>query len=183
MNSKLDTVLHNLNKNVQRTGRVLPGELEVIFSSIQKVGSCTSNQALLLLRCCGSILPDLKFDERQKLLGRLWDNFEEQNIVLDSSHYNARLKVYIDNEHEFNPSEYLSDMETNGIDTNRVTYQYLIAKYCQVNALQSLSQIHSKCFTLDWRYFGSNHDSRAHERTEPLRERERVPLVGIRPLH
>ncbi|EMP42593.1 Leucine-rich PPR motif-containing protein [Chelonia mydas] len=50
--------------------------------------------------------------------------------VYDASHYNALLKVYLQNEHKFSPTEFLSKMEQANVQPNRVTYQRLIAAYC-----------------------------------------------------
>lgn len=48
-------------------------------------------------------------------------------IPLDISHYNALLKVYLENEHKFSPTELLAMLEKQGVQPNRVTYQRLIA--------------------------------------------------------
>lgn len=77
------------------------------------------------------------------LQDNFWESFIVQNninlfirstgIPLDISHYNALLRVYLENEHKFSPTEFLSMLEQNGIEPNRVTYQRLISRYCQVN--------------------------------------------------
>lgn len=53
-------------------------------------------------------------------------------IPLDISHYNTLLRVYLENEHKFSPTEFLADLEKSGIEPNRVTYQRLLTRYCQV---------------------------------------------------
>ncbi|KAG4079720.1 hypothetical protein HA402_006753 [Bradysia odoriphaga] len=50
---------------------------------------------------------------------------------MDITHYNALLRVYLENEHPFSPTEFLADLEAKGIEPNRVTYQSLISRYCQ----------------------------------------------------
>ena len=47
---------------------------------------------------------------------------------MDISHYNALLRVYLENEHPFSPSEFLSYLRAQGIEPNRVTYQRLISR-------------------------------------------------------
>ncbi len=128
----LDRELHNINLKVQRTGRILPVEVDKLFGLVKVTKQCSSNQALLLLRCCGSIVPDSRMSDRQKMIEEMWTFFEKNNIAMDTSHYNACLKVYIENEHDFNPTDYLSDMEKRGVEPNRVTYQHMVVKYCQV---------------------------------------------------
>lgn len=50
---------------------------------------------------------------------------------MDISHYNALLRVYLENEYDFTPSDILADLEKRGLEPNRVTYQRLITRYCQ----------------------------------------------------
>lgn len=40
--------------------------------------------------------------------------------VYDTSHYNALLKVYLQNEHKFSPTEFLAKMEEANVQPNRV---------------------------------------------------------------
>ena len=47
---------------------------------------------------------------------------------MDISHYNALLRVYLENEHPFSPSEFLSYLRARGVEPNRVTYQRLISR-------------------------------------------------------
>ena len=134
--------LHSLNLNVQRTGRAYMDHVLAIFNSIKVSGGCTSNEALLLLRCCGSFLTDEKRNVRADLSETLWSYFNSTNVELDTSHYNALLKNRLDNEGpEFQPSEFLAMMEENGIDANRVTFQHLIAKFCSTGDIQGATTI------------------------------------------
>lgn len=43
--------------------------------------------------------------------------------VYDVSHYNALLKVYLQNEHKFLPTDFLAKMESANVQPNRVSYQ------------------------------------------------------------
>lgn len=134
--------LHSLNLNVQRTGRAYMDHVLAIFNSIKVSGGCTSNEALLLLRCCGSFLTDEKRNVRADLSEKLWSYFTSTNVELDTSHYNALIKNRLDNEGpEFQPSEFLAMMEENGIDANRVTFQHLIAKFCSTGDIQGATTI------------------------------------------
>ena len=55
-------------------------------------GACTSNDALMLLRCCGSYLPDEMPARRAELSEKVWCFYEDSGVQLDASHYNALLK-------------------------------------------------------------------------------------------
>lgn len=57
--------------------------------------------------------------ERTKLVEGLWNNFLKQNIPMDISHYNALLRVYLENGHNFSTEEFLKTLEEKGLEPNR----------------------------------------------------------------
>ena len=60
---------------------------------------------------------------------------------MDISHYNALLRVYLENEHSFSPTDFLANLENKGLEPNRVTYQRLIARYCQEGDIEGATRI------------------------------------------
>jgi leucine-rich PPR motif-containing protein len=60
---------------------------------------------------------------------------------MDVSHYNALLRVYLENEYLFSPTDFLANMEHKGVEPNRVTYQRLIARYCQHGDIEGATRI------------------------------------------
>jgi leucine-rich PPR motif-containing protein len=62
-------------------------------------------------------------------------------VLMDISHYNALLRVYLENEHTFSPSEFLQDLENKGVEPNRVTFQRLISAYCQQGDIEGATRI------------------------------------------
>ena len=93
----IESALHKLNLNVQRTGRAYLDHVLSIFAGIKRCGGCTPNEALLLLRCCGNFLTDEKVEIRAALSEELWAYYQNKGIELDTSHYNALLKNRLDN--------------------------------------------------------------------------------------
>ncbi|OWK10375.1 hypothetical protein Celaphus_00005650, partial [Cervus elaphus hippelaphus] len=75
------------------------------------------------------------------LLQKVFDNTCHSGTVYDVSHYNALLKVYLQNEHKFSPTDFLAKMEKANIQPNRVTYQRLIAAYCNMGDIEGASTI------------------------------------------
>ena len=140
--SGVSRALHNLNLNVQRTGRAYLNQVMAIFNFMQANGECSSNEALLLLRCCGKILTDEKPSARAETSEKLWEYYNDIGVKLDTSHYNALLKNRLDNEApEFQPSKFLAMMEANGVEPNRVTFQHLIAKFCSLGDIQGATTV------------------------------------------
>uniref|UniRef100_A0A673KVA8 Leucine-rich PPR motif-containing protein, mitochondrial-like n=1 Tax=Sinocyclocheilus rhinocerous TaxID=307959 RepID=A0A673KVA8_9TELE len=138
---QFDWALAKLDSSVRRTGRVTKTLLLRIFHDICRTGYPSGNQALLLLRSCGSLLPEVPLAERIELSQQIWDKLQELGTTYDVSHYNALLKTYLQNEFRFSPTDFLTKMESANVQPNRVTYQRLIAAYCEVGDIEGASTI------------------------------------------
>ncbi|XP_062852053.1 leucine-rich PPR motif-containing protein, mitochondrial [Trichomycterus rosablanca] len=138
---QFDWALAKLDSSVRRTGRVTKTLIQRIFHDICRTGYPSGNQALLLLRSCGSLLPEMPLEERSQLAHRVWEKLQELGATYDVSHYNALLKVYLQNEYTFSPTDFLAKMEAANVQPNRVTYQRLIAAYCQNGDIEGASKI------------------------------------------
>ncbi|XP_048060556.1 leucine-rich PPR motif-containing protein, mitochondrial [Megalobrama amblycephala] len=138
---QFDWALAKLDSSVRRTGRVTKTLLLRIFHDMCRTGYPSGNQALLLLRSCGSLLPEVPLTERTELAQRIWDKLQELGVTYDVSHYNALLKTYLQNEFKFSPTDFLAKMEAANVQPNRVTYQRLIAAYCEDGDIEGASTI------------------------------------------
>ncbi|NWR70299.1 LPPRC protein, partial [Centropus unirufus] len=138
---QFDWALNKLDNSVRKTGRIPKSLLLKVFHEICKTDYPGSNQTLLLLRSCGALLPEVLSPERTELAHMIWDKMKELGAVYDTSHYNALLKVYLQNEHKFSPTEFLARMEKANVQPNRVTYQRLIAAYCNEGDIEGASKI------------------------------------------
>lgn len=138
---QFDWALAKLDTSVRRTGRITKTLLLRIFHDICRTGYPSGNQALLLLRSCGALLPEVPLGERTELAHRIWEKLQELGAQYDVSHYNALLKVYLQNEFKFSPTDFLAKMEAANVQPNRVTYQRLIAAYCQNGDIEGASTI------------------------------------------
>lgn len=122
--------------------------------------SATSAQSLLVIRCCGKIsklcvqtdategffyvgnlVPEELPEVRTALVQEIWKTLNNLNVAMDVSHFNALLRVYLDNEHPFSPTDFLADLKAKGIEPNRVTYQRLISRYCQEGDIDGATKI------------------------------------------
>ncbi|XP_042737172.1 leucine-rich PPR motif-containing protein, mitochondrial [Lagopus leucura] len=136
-----DWALNKLDNSVRKTGRIPKSLLLKVFQETCREGCPGGNQTLLLLRSCGALLPEVLSSERTELAHMIWDKMKELGAVYDTSHYNALLKVYLQNEHKFSPTEFLARMEEANVKPNRVTYQRLIAAYCNEGDIEGASKI------------------------------------------
>ncbi|NXK59822.1 LPPRC protein, partial [Sylvietta virens] len=138
---QFDWAFNKVDNSVRKTGRIPKALLLKIFEEVSKAGCPGSNQTLLLLQSCGAVLPEVLSPERTELAHMIWDKMKELGAVYDTSHYNALLKVYLQNEHKFSPTEFLARMEEANVQPNRVTYQRLIAAYCNEGDIEGASKI------------------------------------------
>ncbi|EFA01919.1 leucine-rich PPR motif-containing protein, mitochondrial [Tribolium castaneum] len=137
----LETSLRRLDQDVRKVGRISRRDIEDVLDEIRSSRSATSSQSLLVIRCCGNLVPEELPEVRTKLVQEIWATLNKLNVPMDISHYNALLRVYLENEHQFSPAEFLADLESKGIEPNRVTYQRLIARYCQVGDIEGATKI------------------------------------------
>ncbi|GLV39949.1 bicoid stability factor [Carabus blaptoides fortunei] len=137
----LEKSIRRLDNDVRRSGRISRRDIEDILEEIRHTRSATSSQSLLVIRCCGNLVPEELPEIRTKLVQEIWNTLHKLNVPMDISHYNALLRVYLENEHPFSPTEFLTDLEAKGIEPNRVTYQRLIAQYCQLGDIEGATRI------------------------------------------
>lgn len=137
----VDKYLKRLDQDVRRSGRISRHDIEEVLEEIRQQRSATSSQSLLVIRCCGNLVPEELPEVRTALVQEIWKTLNSLNVPMDISHYNALLRVYLENEHSFSPADFLSDLETKGVEPNRVTYQRLIARYCQQGDIDGATRI------------------------------------------
>ncbi|XP_054261805.1 leucine-rich PPR motif-containing protein, mitochondrial isoform X2 [Macrosteles quadrilineatus] len=139
--SHVDETVRQLDEDARRTGRVTLSEIGEALNTIKNSRQATASQSLMVIRCCGNLVPEETPEQRTKLVEEIWKTFEKIGVPLDISHYNALLKVYLENEHKFSPTEFLARLDENGIEPNRVTYQRLIAGFCQQGDIAGATKI------------------------------------------
>lgn len=132
---KLEASMHSINLYVQRTNRVLYYDFMQFKKLFLKCDELKPIQALFGLRCCGDAFVDVPGSERLKYTDELWSHIKKTGVTLDISHFNTLLRVYLDNGRDFSPPEFLAEIAKEGLQPNRVTYQHLVAKYCQVRKI------------------------------------------------
>lgn len=137
----LEKSLRRIDQDVRKSGRISRRDIEDVLEEIRNTRSATSSQSLLVIRCCGNLVPDELPEVRTKLVQEIWNTLDKLNVPMDISHYNALLRVYLENEHPFSPTEFLSELENKGIEPNRVTYQRLIARYCQDGDIEGATRV------------------------------------------
>ncbi|XP_063530687.1 leucine-rich PPR motif-containing protein, mitochondrial [Cydia strobilella] len=140
----LEPLLQKLDSEARRFGRITKKDIDEVFDEIRSKNDITSSQSLLVIRCCGELVPEELPEQRTLLVQKIWSVLTERGIPMDISHYNALLRVYIENEHPFSPAQFLEELEKKGLQPNRVTYQRLMWRYCQEGDVEGATKVLEK---------------------------------------
>ena len=142
LGNSVERALTKVDLDVQKIGRVSKADIESIVAEI-KANSIvlkqptikmymflitficysemiSSSQSLLLIRCCGNLVPEEHPKERNKLVQEIWSMLESMGVNLNISHYNALLRVYVENEYKLDPMKFLKMLEEKQLEPNRV---------------------------------------------------------------
>ena len=137
-------LLSTPNRNV---GRVTKQEIEAILAEVaaSEVTSANANllssQALLALRLCGTVLDQEAQAERSKLVASIWDMVIDKKLPLTVVHYNALLRVHLENKFKFDPQEIEKQMAENKIYPDKETFQCFISAYCQDGLIEEAGRV------------------------------------------
>ncbi|XP_064624156.1 leucine-rich PPR motif-containing protein, mitochondrial-like [Lineus longissimus] len=137
----VDDALNMIDREVRRVGRIRKDVVMKTYQLLQKSGHVTEHQSLLILRCFGSVMVDEHPEVRTKQAEEVWSGLKELGVKYGVKHYNALLGIYLQNEYKFSPSEFLGKMELEGIAPMRLTYQRLVAGYCQSGDIAGASRV------------------------------------------
>nr|DBA27189.1 TPA: hypothetical protein GDO54_011358 [Pyxicephalus adspersus] len=133
--------LHITGSKLKKNGRISKQHLLNTLENVCAAGKPSSNQAWFLLQACGSSMPEVPLAERTEIANTIWDRLQGMGVAFNEHHYNTLLKVYLENEHKFSPTEFLANMEANQIQANQSTYELLIAAYCHEGDIEGASKI------------------------------------------
>jgi len=130
-------------------GRVSKDEIELMILEIEateadvKSGTMNllSSQALLAIRLCGSTLDQEMPSVRSSMVSKIWSMLKAKGISTTVVHYNALLRVHLENGHQFSPEEVLDDMNVQGVSPDKETFQCLISRYCQEGNIDGSSKV------------------------------------------
>ena len=78
---------------------------------------------------------------RSGMVSKIWALLEDKKIPLTTVHYNALLRVHLENGHKFKPEQVLEDMRKHGAAPDKETYQCLISRHCQEGNIEGASKV------------------------------------------
>ena len=116
-NSKVLSPEHletELNKKLKRQGFVRAEEVLAFFEALKNRGHCSGRQAKFLIGSFGSRMSLDRAGKKMNALEEIWKTLPFLGVVYTVEHYNAALRVLIENEESFSPIQVLLEMESQG---------------------------------------------------------------------
>lgn len=90
---------------------------------------------LNLLQSCGPDLIAYTQKERHHLLDKVWMNLLKAKMVQHPVYYNQLLEVFIADDHDLSPSDFLDSMEANSVRPDPTTLALILESYCKAGQM------------------------------------------------
>ncbi|KAL7302489.1 hypothetical protein TKK_0005133 [Trichogramma kaykai] len=141
VHSEMDKKFKDLNYELKKYGRIKKLSVQDILQDSKESENLSSLQGLFLLQCCSELIDDKSPEVKIQLAEEIWSTLHKLGTPIDVSHYNALLTLYLENDHEFSPLDFLENMIQADTLPNRVTFQRLIAQFCNHGQVKEANQI------------------------------------------
>ncbi|UJR20772.1 hypothetical protein I4U23_023887 [Adineta vaga] len=141
----LDQLLERLDGEAHRRGRLNPGLVRgAMHKAAVELNTINSTQALLLIRCTGSLLISELPHQRQEVLDYMMKIFKQKHVTFDVTHYNSYMRVSLQNNQLFDPVKILQEMKENQIIPNLTSFRLLIECYAKQGRSDDIQKILSE---------------------------------------
>ena len=138
----LDQLLERLDGEAHRRGRLNPGLVRgAMRKAAVELNSISSTQALLLIRCTGSLLVSELPRQRQQVLEHMMTVFKQKQVPFDVTHYNSYMRVSLQNTSFFDPMKILEEMRVAQITPNLTSFRLLIECYARQGRSDEIQKI------------------------------------------
>lgn len=138
----LDQLLERLDGEAHRRGRLNPGLVRgAMRKAAVELNSISSTQALLLIRCTGSLLVSELPRQRQQVLDHMMHVFKQKQVPFDVTHYNSYMRVSLQNSSFFDPIKILDEMRTAQITPNLTSFRLLIECFARQGRSDDIQKI------------------------------------------
>jgi hypothetical protein len=97
------------------------------------------------IRCCGLVMSDISHDQKLVILEHLLQAFKHNNIKMDIHAYVALLKVWMENEHEYDVNAILEEVEIDlKMETNVEFYNKLLWRLAETKDVKQMDKLLSR---------------------------------------
>lgn len=138
----LDQLLERLDGEAHRRGRLNAGLVRgAMRKAAVELPTINPTQALLLIRCTGSLLISELPRQRQQVLDHMMNIFKQKQVTFDVIHYNSYMRVSLQNNHLFDPMKILDEMKKANIAPNLTSFRLLIECYARQGRSDDIQNI------------------------------------------
>lgn len=115
-------------------------------------GFCTEQ-----FQFAGDTLPGEPLSRRMEQTEKIWSAMSQ--LELNIQHYNARLQIYLENEHQFAWTDVMDEIRSRGLQPDQQTYELIFEHLCRIGpmdaAMRFIGEIEAKGFKLTENIYGS----------------------------
>ena len=138
----LDQLLERLDGEAHRRGRLNAGLVRgAMRKATLELETINATQALLLIRCTGSLLVSELPRQRQQVLDHMMKIFQQKQVPFDVTHYNSYMRVSLQNGSFFDPMKILGDMQAAHIAPNLTSFRLLIECYARQGRSDDIQRV------------------------------------------
>ncbi|XP_060804000.1 leucine-rich PPR motif-containing protein, mitochondrial [Amyelois transitella] len=134
----LEKLIAGLSSDIHQKNRVYKNDLMRVMNKVKDLRFSSSKQGLLLIRCCGELLPDEAPAARMALVEQLW-NILKTHTKFEVAHYNELLRVYIANKRTLTASSFISQMHP--VAPNITTYELILRALGEAGDLNQATEV------------------------------------------
>jgi pentatricopeptide repeat protein len=128
----LDQLLERLDAEAHRRGRLNPGLVRgAMHKATIELDRINPTQALLLIRCTGSLLISELPRQRQQVLDHMMKVFREKQVQFDVTHYNSYMRASLQNQSYFDSTKIIEEMTAMSIAPNLTSFRLMLECYAR----------------------------------------------------
>ncbi|XP_075976120.1 leucine-rich PPR motif-containing protein, mitochondrial-like [Anticarsia gemmatalis] len=134
----LEKFITGLSTDIYQKNRVYRNDFTRILAKVKELNFSKKKQGLLLIQCCGELMPDETPAARMMLVEEVWNTIKP-HTQFDIDHYNELLKVYIANNRTMTVSLFLEKMAP--IKPNMTTYELILRALGEAGDLNQATEV------------------------------------------
>ncbi|PSN31581.1 hypothetical protein C0J52_21546 [Blattella germanica] len=157
-NGNLDRNLRRLDQYARRVGRISKNDVDDILQELRHSKSATSTQSLLIIRCCGNLIPEESPAMRTQLAEEIWrtlDKIEHKGIEPNRVTFQHLITRYCQEGDIDGATQILDDMESAagifgvmeqaGLEPTSSTYTALLCGYAKKGDFDAMEAAMQEC--------------------------------------
>lgn len=138
--TEISNTIQVIETSVKNSNTVKKSTLNGVLDMIETKGHLLDDKTwLLLLRCCGNLLPDEVPSARVKLADRVWKLLTRSGCKLTVDHYNALLYSHLENRNVISPTNFLQSM--GNVLPTETTYLLLLELMCEGGNIDAAAEV------------------------------------------